>query len=383
MVLGTSVPGRVGRRRISFDERRLRPPLIVVFGRSAGRRVRRARRCLTPSGSRWPASLVCVAGRRRRSYRGAPSRLQVLTWVHLMGVPPTVRRGSSLVVVDVRETVSSPEGPRAHGTLVRCRHLLLGGHGRRPGPSRRRNWCPSPSCGSTRARPAARRRSRPRPRRRARSVRRTERVKVEAPRARRAGRRTARASDWRAGSAMRRLPSPVSGSARPGRLLAPIVREVPELAEGRELYGLTLYRLGRWKDAARELDAFVELSNGSTEQHPVLADCRRALRQYRRGRPALGGAPGELTERCPRDRGADRRPPDRWPTEATWAGPFDCCRRGSGSPSARWNTICAVPMPSLISTSAPPTCPRRGRCSPRWRGGSRVPGRGERAAALQ
>lgn len=68
------------------------------------------------------------------------------------------------------------------------------------------------------------------------------------------------------------------GEAR--QLLAPIVREVPDLPEARELYGLTLYRLGRWKDAARELDAFVELSGHSTEQHPVLADCRRALRQW-------------------------------------------------------------------------------------------------------
>lgn len=69
------------------------------------------------------------------------------------------------------------------------------------------------------------------------------------------------------------------GEAR--QILAPIVREVPSLAEARELYGLVLYRLGRWKEAARELDAFVELSGGSTEQHPVLADCRRALQQYR------------------------------------------------------------------------------------------------------
>lgn len=63
-------------------------------------------------------------------------------------------------------------------------------------------------------------------------------------------------------------------------LLSPIAREAPDLAEARELYGLTLYRLGRWKEAARELEAFVELT-GSTEQHPVLADCRRALKQYR------------------------------------------------------------------------------------------------------
>ncbi|MEI2700208.1 MAG: tetratricopeptide repeat protein [Microthrixaceae bacterium] len=68
------------------------------------------------------------------------------------------------------------------------------------------------------------------------------------------------------------------GEAR--QILSPIVKEVPDLAEARELYGLTLYRLGRWKDAARELNAFVELSGGSTEQHPVLADCQRALGRY-------------------------------------------------------------------------------------------------------
>ncbi|MGB6059548.1 MAG: tetratricopeptide repeat protein [Microthrixaceae bacterium] len=65
------------------------------------------------------------------------------------------------------------------------------------------------------------------------------------------------------------------------QILAPIAKEAPEFPEVRELYGLTLYRLGRWKEAARELEAFIELSPGSTEQHPVLADCRRALKQYR------------------------------------------------------------------------------------------------------
>ena len=49
-------------------------------------------------------------------------------------------------------------------------------------------------------------------------------------------------------------------------ILGPVVTEVPDLPEARELYGLTLYRLGRWRDAAKELNAFVELSGGSTEQ---------------------------------------------------------------------------------------------------------------------
>ena len=47
----------------------------------------------------------------------------------------------------------------------------------------------------------------------------------------------------------------------------------------RELLGLTYYRLGRWKAAAAELEAFRDLS-GSTEQHPVLADCYRALGRH-------------------------------------------------------------------------------------------------------
>jgi len=66
------------------------------------------------------------------------------------------------------------------------------------------------------------------------------------------------------------------------RILAPIVSEVPDLSEARELYGLALYRLGRWKEAAAQLEAFVDLTNGSTEQHPVLEDCHRALRHFSR-----------------------------------------------------------------------------------------------------
>jgi tetratricopeptide (TPR) repeat protein len=61
--------------------------------------------------------------------------------------------------------------------------------------------------------------------------------------------------------------------------LVPVVKEAPELAEGRELMGLVRYRLGQWKQAVEELEAFRELS-GSTEQHPVLADCHRALEHW-------------------------------------------------------------------------------------------------------
>ncbi|MBU3700496.1 MAG: tetratricopeptide repeat protein [Acidimicrobiia bacterium] len=65
------------------------------------------------------------------------------------------------------------------------------------------------------------------------------------------------------------------------RILKKLVTEAPTVAAVHELFGLTLYRQEKWKAAARELEAF-RLLTGSTEQHPVLADCYRALRQWGR-----------------------------------------------------------------------------------------------------
>ncbi len=65
------------------------------------------------------------------------------------------------------------------------------------------------------------------------------------------------------------------------RILAKLAAEAPSAASVRELYGLTLYRLERWKQAAAELEAYRSLS-GSVDQDPVLADCYRALRKYPR-----------------------------------------------------------------------------------------------------
>lgn len=59
------------------------------------------------------------------------------------------------------------------------------------------------------------------------------------------------------------------------RILEPLLDRTPGATPVRELYGLTLYRLGRWRDAARELGA-VELLTGSLDHHPVIADCHRA-----------------------------------------------------------------------------------------------------------
>jgi tetratricopeptide (TPR) repeat protein len=63
------------------------------------------------------------------------------------------------------------------------------------------------------------------------------------------------------------------------RMLRPLAESAPRAESVRELYGLTLYRLGRWKAATKELEAFRTLSD-SVDQHPVLADCYRALGRY-------------------------------------------------------------------------------------------------------
>jgi len=63
-------------------------------------------------------------------------------------------------------------------------------------------------------------------------------------------------------------------------LLRPIAEQAPQAMSVRELLGLTYYRLGRWKDSVRELEAF-RFGSGSTEQHPVLADAYRGLKKHR------------------------------------------------------------------------------------------------------
>jgi tetratricopeptide (TPR) repeat protein len=65
------------------------------------------------------------------------------------------------------------------------------------------------------------------------------------------------------------------------RLLRPVRDALPDAPAVRELAGLVQYRLGHYRAAAKELDAFVELTD-SVEQHPVLMDCARAQKRWRR-----------------------------------------------------------------------------------------------------
>jgi tetratricopeptide (TPR) repeat protein len=58
-------------------------------------------------------------------------------------------------------------------------------------------------------------------------------------------------------------------------MLRPLIDAYPRAAAVRELAGLCRYRIGSYPAAADDLAAFADLT-GSTEQHPVLMDCRRA-----------------------------------------------------------------------------------------------------------
>jgi tetratricopeptide (TPR) repeat protein len=66
------------------------------------------------------------------------------------------------------------------------------------------------------------------------------------------------------------------------RMLKPLAEQAPGAAAVRELYGLTLYRLGRWDAAIKELEAFRQLDPDSVDQHPTLADCYRAKKRWRK-----------------------------------------------------------------------------------------------------
>jgi tetratricopeptide (TPR) repeat protein len=63
------------------------------------------------------------------------------------------------------------------------------------------------------------------------------------------------------------------------KLLRPLRESYPDASAVRELLGLCHYRIGQYAAAAKELEAFVELTD-SVEQHPVLMDCYRAMGKY-------------------------------------------------------------------------------------------------------
>src|SRR6185436_16567835 len=81
-------------------------------------------------------------------------------------------------------------------------------------------------------------------------------------------------------------------------LLRPLRDALPDAPSVRELLGLAQYRIGNYGAAAKELEAFVNLTD-SVEQHPVLMDAMRAQRRWRRvddlwGELALASPSAEL-----------------------------------------------------------------------------------------
>ena len=78
------------------------------------------------------------------------------------------------------------------------------------------------------------------------------------------------------------------------RILRPLSKDAPGVPAVRELTGLALYATGQWVAATKELEAFRQLT-GSVEQHPVLADCYRALKRY----PKVAELWEELREASP------------------------------------------------------------------------------------
>ncbi|MBA3605095.1 MAG: hypothetical protein H0W46_03815 [Acidimicrobiia bacterium] len=63
------------------------------------------------------------------------------------------------------------------------------------------------------------------------------------------------------------------------RIAAAVARETPDVAGVHEVLGLAAYRVGRWKQAATELETAQAL-HPSVELLPVLADTYRALRRW-------------------------------------------------------------------------------------------------------
>jgi tetratricopeptide (TPR) repeat protein len=65
------------------------------------------------------------------------------------------------------------------------------------------------------------------------------------------------------------------------RMLRPLRDQIPDSPSVRELVGLCHYRIGNYAAAAKELEAYAELSK-SVDQNAVLMDCYRAQRRWRK-----------------------------------------------------------------------------------------------------
>ena len=300
MVLGGRPPGRVGRRRDSSKKRGAhasgRP--LRVRSQHAGAGECSCRKCLRAD----PRPVASEASRRTddRERRPKPAAQRPRPEGEAHGG----RREEAVAAPQVgraRVARRSPQADRGRRRRQGARQAHVAEQ-RRPQPHQERNPVPEPQVP---ARPAKRRpRPLPASRRCARSNPATTNLRARCGRARIASARSRR----HAGAGTRRRPrppksSPASRAATPAgaqmqlaraaeayeagrerdaaRLLRPLRDAYPDASAVRELLGLCQYRLGNYAAAAKELEAFVELTD-SVEQHPVLMDCMRAMGKYRR-----------------------------------------------------------------------------------------------------
>ena len=141
------------------------------------------------------------------------------------------------------------------------------------------------------------------------------------------------------------------------RILRPLRDQLPDSPSVRELVGLCHYRLGNYRAAMKELEAYAELSN-SVEQNPVLMDCYRAQHRWRKVESAweelaaASPAPDLVTEGRIVYAGALA---DQGKLDEALA-----VLRKRRSPCAnRRSTTCASGTRSPTSRSAPATSPAR------------------------
>ena len=125
----------------------------------------------------------------------------------------------------------------------------------------------------------------------------------------------------------------------------------------------------------KQLEAF-RLLTGSTEQHPVLADCYRALGEDDRVDELWGELRAGLAQRRAGRRGAHRGGRACWPTAATSPAPSGCSNRVGSCRGGPSSTTCAGLRPGRPlragrrhepgARAVRPVGPRRRPTSPTW-----------------
>ena len=159
-------------------------------------------------------------------------------------------------------------------------------------------------------------------------------------------------------------PSPTTASARRCASCARCASSCPTRRACASSPASRQYRIGNYAAAAKELEAYAELSD-SVDQNPVLMDCYRAQRRWRKVEELLVGAGRGVAVGRPRRRGPHRlrRRAGRPGSPARGARPAP--QAGRAGEDARRSTTSGSGTPSPTSRSGPATSPGPASCSTR------------------